>query len=112
MSEGWFVGLEPDEHEAATARIHEGSAEVPENWPALAVESGFVTDEKEYYAVLHEAALDAARTAATERERADDQQVIHAVRAMDDIGEMANELAERVAEWAGSRFEESGTGLD
>lgn len=112
MSEGWFAGLDADDREATTERIREGSAANPENWPTLAVESEFATDADDYYIRLHDAALDAARTATEERERADDQQVIHAVRAMDDTGRMANELAERVAEWAGSRFDESGTGIE
>jgi nucleolar protein 56 len=112
MTEGWFVGLDPTDRETAAERILEGSASEPADWPARAVESGFATNTEDYYASLHGTALDAARTAATERERADDQQVIHAVRAMDDAERMANELAERVAEWAGSRFEDAGTGLD
>jgi nucleolar protein 56 len=112
MSEGWFTGLDPADRDTATARIGEGGASNPADWPARAVESGFATDTEDYYASLHEAALDAARMAASERERADDQQVIHAVRAMDDTERMANELAERVAEWAGSRFEDSGTGIE
>jgi nucleolar protein 56 len=112
MNEGWFAGFDPTDRETAAERIREGSADASENWPARAVESGFATDTEDYYTRLHEAALDAARTAATERERADDQQVIHAVRAMDDAERMANELTERVAEWAGSRFDDSGTGLD
>ncbi|HET7324768.1 MAG TPA: NOP5/NOP56 family protein [Halococcus sp.] len=112
MSEGWFAGLDPTDHEGATERIRKGSAASPYDWPALAVESGFATDTDDYYARLHEVALATARTVVTERERADDQQVIHAVRAMDDTGRMANELAERVVEWAGSRFDESGTGIE
>jgi nucleolar protein 56 len=110
MSDGWFAGLAADE--VGAERIREGSADAPDEWPTRAIESGFAADEEEYYARLHEAATAAARTEMEERERADDQQVIHAVRAMDDAGRMANELTERVAEWAGSRYPESGTGLD
>lgn len=112
MTEAWFSRLALDDHEAATASIRESRADAPANWPALAVESGFADDESDYYAILHETALEAARTAAAERERADDRQVIHAVRAMDDAERTANELAERVAEWAASRNEDSKTGLD
>lgn len=112
MTEGWFAGLDADDREAVTERIREGSADDPADWPTLAVESEFATDADDYYTHLHDVALVAARTATEERERADDQQVIHAVRAMDDTGRTANELAERVAEWAGSRFDESGTGPD
>ena len=111
MTEGWFAGLASDDP-AARDRIREGSADVPADWPALAVEAGFAADEDEYYAALHDTATEAARTAATERERADDRQVIHAVRAMDDTERMANELAERVAEWAGSRSDDAGTGVE
>lgn len=110
MSEGWFAGLAGDA--TGATRIREGSAETPDDWPASAIESGFAADEEEYYARLHEAAMAAAREGMESRERADDRQVIHAVRAMDDAGRTANELAERVAEWAASRYPESGTGLD
>ena len=44
-----------------------------------------------------------AESAVREREAADDRQLVHAVRAMDDCRRTANELHERVAEWAGSR---------
>ena len=111
MTEGWFAGCTPDDP-ATRDRIRDGSADEPADWPALAVENSFATDEDDYYATLHDAAIETARTAATERERADDRQVIHAVRAMDDTERMANELAERVAEWAGSRYDESGTGIE
>ncbi|WP_435076544.1 NOP5/NOP56 family protein [Halococcus sp. AFM35] len=110
MSEGWFAGLAADE--VGAGRVRDGSADAPDEWPTRAIESGFAVDEGEYYARLHETAISAARDEMEARERADDQQVIHAVRAMDDAGRMANELAERVAEWAGSRYPESGTGLD
>lgn len=110
MSEGWFAGLAVDQ--VGATRIREGSADSPADWPTGAIESGFAADEEEYYARLHEAAMAAAREGMETRERADDRQVIHAVRAMDDAGRTANELAERVAEWAASRYPESGTGLD
>ena len=67
-------------------RIDPGHADAPADWPALAVESGFAGSEREYYDALHEATLYAARQAVRERERAGDRQLIHAVRAMDDIG--------------------------
>ncbi|MUW14707.1 hypothetical protein GJ633_08545, partial [Halorubrum sp. CBA1125] len=50
--------------------------------------------------------------AARERERADDAQLVHLVRAMDDCERTANELAERLAEWAGSRFDEVAPGIE
>ncbi|WP_135830144.1 NOP5/NOP56 family protein [Halorussus halobius] len=109
---GWFEGVDRDDPAAGAARIRAGRADAPDDWPGRAVESGFADDEADYYATLHDAAVRAAREAASERERADDQQLVHAVRAMDDATEQANELAERVAEWAGSRYPDAGTGVD
>jgi nucleolar protein 56 len=48
----------------------------------------------------------------TERERAGDSQLIHAVRAADDAERTANELAERVVEWAGSLLEDVPAGIE
>lgn len=113
-SDGWFVGVNPDDEERLAARIREGrlSGDQAYEWPALAVESGVASDEGEYYERLHEATMAATRAAVRERERAGDRQIVHAVRAMDDAARVANELAERVSEWAGSRFEDAGTGIE
>lgn len=54
----------------------------------------------------------ATRGAVTEREGADDRQLVHAVRTMDDCTRTANELAERLAEWAGTVDPDAGTGID
>ncbi|MFD1597730.1 NOP5/NOP56 family protein [Halobellus rarus] len=106
---GWFSDLDPGDLEAATTAISEGEADRPEHWPTRAVQSGFATDEDDYYEALHEATLVATREAVRSRERADDQQLTHAIRAMDDTERTANELAERLAEWAGSLAERSGS---
>jgi nucleolar protein 56 len=106
---GWFTGLDPGDLEAAATAISEGGADQPQNWPKRAVQSGFATDEDDYYDALHEATLAATRGAVRSRERADDQQLTHAIRAMDDAERTANELAERLAEWAGSLAERSGS---
>jgi len=111
-AEGWFAGLDPADADAAAARIRDGEAAAAADWPALAVERGFATDTDDYYDRLHEATVAAARTGVRERELADDQQLIHAVRAMDDCDRTANELAERVAEWAGTRHDDAGTGVE
>ncbi|SEO87475.1 nucleolar protein 56 [Halogranum amylolyticum] len=114
-TDAWFAGLssgDPDETDEAATRIREGSADAPADWPTLAVEAGFVPDEEAYYATLREATIAAARAAVVERERADDKQLVHAVRAMDDAERTANELAERLAEWAGTLFDDAGTGVD
>ena len=97
---GWFERAGADGGGAAAVR--EGSADQPREWPRLAVERGVVDDESAYYEQLREATLAAAREAVAERESADDQQLVHAVRALDDCARTANELTERVAEWAGT----------
>lgn len=109
---GWFEDLEPGDLAAARDAIELGRADDPQAWPKRAVETGFAADEDEYYDRLHEATMAATRTAVRERESAPDRQLVHAVRAMDDTARVANELAERVAEWAGSRFEDADVGLE
>jgi len=105
----WFaVG----DGESPTARVRNGTGDAPADWPTLAVESGFADDEDDYYSALREATLAATRAEVNERERADDRQLLHAVRAMDDAERVANELAERVSEWAGTLFPDSGTGVE
>jgi nucleolar protein 56 len=111
-SDGWFAGVDPGDTEAAAASVREGRADGPADWPALAVDAGFAADDDEYYALLHEATTTAARAAARERERADDRQLVHAIRSLDDCRRTANELAERLAEWAGSRDDDAGTGVE
>ncbi len=100
---GWFEDVDPADLDGAREAIEAGSAASPADWPALAVDAGFADDEADYYDRLHEATVAATRALVRKRERADDQQLIHAVRAMDDCERTANELAERVTEWAGSR---------
>ncbi|MEF8852469.1 MAG: NOP5/NOP56 family protein [Haloarculaceae archaeon] len=108
----WFAGLDPSDREGAIERLSTGAGDEPADWPALAVETGFAADEDEYYDRLHDLTLAAARREVRERERADDRQLVHAVRAMDDARRTANELAERVAEWAGSRYDDAGSGVE
>ncbi|WP_313695454.1 NOP5/NOP56 family protein [Halorarum halobium] len=103
---GWFAGDDPVD------RVRTGSASAPADWPELAVEAGAASDREDYYRRLKEATTEAARAAVAERERADDRQLLHAVRAMDDADRTANELSERLAEWAGSVYDESGSGVE
>jgi len=110
--EGWFAGLDRGDLAAAREAIESGGSETPADWPALAVESGFADGEADYYDALHEATVHTTREMVHEAERAGDRQLVHAVWAMDDCTRTANELAERVAEWAGSLLEESGSGLE
>lgn len=109
---GWFVDIDPSDPRAAAERIRDGAASAPADWPAIAVETNVVANADEYYSLLQEAAVAAARAMVRDRERADDQQLIHTVRAMDDCRRTANELAERLAEWAGSYFGESHSGIE
>ena len=108
----WFRDVDPGDVDAARETIEGGSADEPNDWPAHAVEAGFAADRDEYYERLHEATVHATREAVRERERADDRQLIHCVRAMDDAERTANELAERVAEWAGALFDDAKPGVD
>ncbi|WP_049936309.1 NOP5/NOP56 family protein [Haloplanus natans] len=109
---GWFESVPPDDPDAVRDAIDNGSADTPDDWPALAVDAGFADDADDYYRRLHDATVHATREAVRERERADDQQLKYGIRAMDDADRTANELAERVAEWAGALFDEAGTGVD
>jgi len=102
---GWFAGVDPGDATAAGEAIREGEAAAPADWPALAVEAGVVPDAAAYYDLLRAATLSATRAAVRERERADDQQLAQAVRAMDDCATTANELAERVHEWGRTLFD-------
>ncbi|MDZ5811764.1 NOP5/NOP56 family protein [Halorubrum sp. AD140] len=111
LHSGWFEAIPPDDRDAAREVIENGSAETPRDWPTKAVETGFAIDHEEYYEKLHRATTYAAREGVKERERADDRQLIHTVRAMDDCERTANELAERVAEWAGSLFDDVEPGV-
>ncbi|PGF17985.1 nucleolar [Natrinema sp. CBA1119] len=111
-TDGWFAAVDRDDPDAMAAAIREGRADEPRDWPALALEAGFASDEDGYYDALGEATTAATRAAVTERERADDQQLVHAIRAMDDCSRTANELAERLAEWAGTVDPEAGTGVE
>ncbi len=111
IEKGWFEGVDRGDAGATRSAIESRTAESPADWPAAAVEAGFVDTEDDYYAALHEATVHAAREAARERERSADQQLIHGVRAMDDLAETTNELAERFEEWAESAFEDGDTGI-
>ncbi len=109
---GWFADLEAGDTEAAGRAIREASAVEPADWPRLAVKTGFVDSEPAYYSRLQEATIHATRQEARAREQADDKQLLHAVRAMDDATRTANELAERLSEWAGTLFDDQPTGIE
>ena len=107
---GWFAGHTADDD--LRAAIRTGTADAPTDWPTAAVNAGFADDTDDYYATLQEATIEAARDAVAERQGADDQQLLHAVRAMDDATRTANELAERCHEWAATQFDDVDSGID
>jgi nucleolar protein 56 len=72
-----------------------------------ALECGFIESSAEYYSLLHEVTLEAAKIRVSEALTAD-QRIIQAVEALDDINETTNSLSERLFEWYGSYFPESG----
>jgi nucleolar protein 56 len=98
----WFAGCALTDREATRVAIEQGRATESDRWPDRAVEAGVVEDTDEYYDLLHEVTCHAAQEAAQELEQADDQQLLHAIRSVDDCRRTANELTERVAEWAGT----------
>jgi nucleolar protein 56 len=85
---GWFKDLSPEDLDGAATAITDDVAEEPQDWSSIAVESGYVDSEDEYYERLHETTIHVTRREVRERERADDQQLKHAIRAMDDIGRL------------------------
>lgn len=76
---------------------------------AAALESGFAESPAEYYSLLHEVTLEAAKLQVSAA-LTPDQRIIQAVEALDDINETANSLTERLSEWYGGYFPESGLG--
>lgn len=108
--QGWFAGLDPGDDESAITEIQRGRADEPADWPDLAVDADHAASRESYYDRLHELTVAAARAEITTAERADDTQLAHLVRAMDDCERTANELAERVSEWGSSLLETTGAG--
>ena len=98
--EGWFAGLSPGDIDGAAAAIEEGSCDRPHAWPDRAVEAGFVDDTGEYYTILSESARAAAKAGVHRHAESDDERVKQAIRALEDVDRVSNELAERVREWA------------
>ena len=74
---------------------------------AAALECEFVASSAEYYALLHEVTLEAAKIQVSGA-ITPDQRIIQAIEALDDINETANSLSERLFEWYGGYFPESG----
>lgn len=111
-AEGWFHDINPADQPAAVAAIREGEATTPQRWPEQAVEAGIAETSADYYERLRTATIAAAEATITEHEQADDRQLIHAVRAMDDCEQQANAVAERVTEWGATLVDIDDTGMD
>ena len=111
-SAAWFATTDSDDVSAASDAIRTGRADLPEDWPQQAVETGFVESEEAYYELLQEVTIHTAREDVAECEQADDQQLVHAIRALDDCRETVNELTERVVEWAGTHDPEATVDVD
>ncbi len=76
---------------------------------AAALDCGFAESPAEYYFLLHEVTLEAAKLQVSGA-LTPDQRIIQAVEALDDINETTNALSERLSEWYGGYFPESGLG--
>jgi nucleolar protein 56 len=74
---------------------------------AVALKCGFVESPDEYYSLLHEVTLETAKLQVSGA-LTPDQRIIQAVEALDDINETTNSLSERLSEWYGGYFPESG----
>lgn len=74
---------------------------------AAALECGFVNSQEEYNSRLHAVTLEAVKLQLS-ASLTPDQRIIQAVEALDDLNEAANSLSERLSEWYGGYFPETG----
>lgn len=72
-----------------------------------ALECGFTESLSEYYSLLHKVTLETVKLQVSQA-LTPDQRIIQAVEALDDINETTNSLSERLFEWYGGYFPESG----
>ncbi|AKB66272.1 NOP5/NOP56 family protein [Methanosarcina mazei] len=72
-----------------------------------ALECGFTESISEYYSLLHKVTLETVKLQVSQA-LTPDQRIIQAVEALDDINETTNSLSERLFEWYGGYFPESG----
>ena len=74
---------------------------------SAALACGFAESPEEYDSFLHEVTLEAVKLQVSGA-LTPDQRIILAVEALDDINETVNVLSERLSEWYGGYFPESG----
>jgi nucleolar protein 56 len=72
-----------------------------------AIKCGFADSPSEYYSLLHEITLETVKLQVSQA-LTPDQRIVQAVEALDDINETTNSLSERLFEWYGGYFPESG----
>lgn len=106
----WFEGEDSEDTKVLVEKIEELSEDGSDSWEprelaSLAVESGFVGSEDEYYKVLHEVGLELARKRVEEARESPDVELVHAVRSTETIDENLNELEERVRDWRDDSME-------
>lgn len=101
-TDAWFADLPSAAVDRAAERIRTGGTDAPAEWPTRAIEAGFAEDEAAYFELLQAAATRAVEAELAEAAAAEDRHIVHAIRALDDLDRITNELSERVTEWAGS----------
>lgn len=74
---------------------------------AAALECGFVNSQEEYNSCLHAVTLETVKLQLS-ASLTPDQRIIQAVEALDDLNEAINPLSERLSEWYGGYFPETG----
>lgn len=94
-------------HSLALMKSREGVPPRGFDLKAAAILSGFVSSAKEYYELLHKVTLETVKIQVS-KALTPDQRIIQAIEALDDLNETTNSLSERLFEWYGSYFPESG----
>lgn len=94
-------------HSLALMKSKEGVPPRGFDLKAAAISCGFVSSANEYYELLHEVTLETVKIQVSEA-LTPDQRIIQAIEALDDLNETTNSLSERLFEWYGSYFPESG----
>lgn len=91
----------------ATFEIHNiGSKIFRQSLPQVAIETKFVSNEKELYSFLYEVSLEYTRRKIRSAASKRDLLAIQAIRAIDDIDKTINLFSERLREWYSIHFPE------
>lgn len=98
---GWFDGIDITDTDAAAARIRDGTATAPADWPAIAVSSGAAPDASTYHEHLRAAALAAFEAELEALSGTADRELVQLVRTLDATTRTDHELRQQVAEAIG-----------